>query len=86
MPASYDAICDGNRLKWLGDHPSQGPHRVRVIVLEPDAALPEQTVDEVLEGAFGAWTPAMTPEEVDAKLRALRTEWSRPWYGEAEDV
>ncbi len=79
MLNTFEAIYEDGHLKWLGERPETGRHRVLVTVLDRNA--PRQRRDEVhqvLEATRGAWGHGKTLETLDAELDQMRAEWDRP--------
>lgn len=100
MHRTYEAICEGDRLEWLGERPSAGRRRVLVTVLDNGAssASSEQEVPSnrkprprsseevrrILDETRGAWGDK-SADEIDREIEEMRKEWDRPWYPEVAD-
>lgn len=78
MAKTYEAIYEDGHLKWLGEQPGTGRHRLLVTVVE-DRPLqhPAQEVHRMLEATRGAWGHGKTLDEIDAEIDQMRAEWDR---------
>lgn len=76
---TYDAILEDGTLKWLGEQPETGRHRVRVTLLDRPRPSPDE-VRRVLDAAYGAWSTGKSLDAIDEEIEKMRSEWDRPWY------
>jgi hypothetical protein len=78
MSKTYEAIYEEGHLKWLGEQPGTGRHRLLVTVVK-DYRLQHspQEVHHMLEATRGAWGRGKTLEEIDTEIDQMRAEWDR---------
>jgi hypothetical protein len=76
MHKTYEAILDGDHVRWVTGQPSSGRHRVLVTVLDRERPSSDE-IRQILDETRGAWGTNTSQEEIDAAIDAMREEWER---------
>jgi hypothetical protein len=85
MAKSYQAVYEQGQLRWLDTPPNVQKARVLVTILDADSRTETPRAKQIrqrLEQTRGAWGKATDPATLEAKIKALRDEWQRPWESE----
>jgi hypothetical protein len=82
MLTSYEAIYSDGRLQWLDQPPPEQEQELRVMVVMeiPQKPQPRQeSIGELLRRTRGILGKGKTLDDIDAEIRAMRSEWEREW-------